>query len=72
MCALFGVAPIASLFVKEYDLNQEHVTEQGFVNGANKVGQNRMSLTQKWRRLRLLPTFDLKLYWEMAEKNTWQ
>jgi hypothetical protein len=40
MCALSGVALIASLYVKEYDLNQEHVTEQGFVNGANKAGQN--------------------------------
>jgi hypothetical protein len=33
-----------------------------------RIRQDRMSLTQKWRRLRLLPTFDLKLYWEMAEE----
>ena len=33
MCGLAGIAMIANFFVKGYDLNQEHKTDQGFVNG---------------------------------------
>jgi hypothetical protein len=32
MCALAGVVLLGSLFVKEYDMNQEHVTDQGFMH----------------------------------------
>ena len=38
MCALAGVALIASLFIEEYDMNQEHLTEQGFVTGGKQAG----------------------------------
>ncbi|KAI9784351.1 MAG: hypothetical protein M1839_002412 [Geoglossum umbratile] len=33
MCGMSGLAMLASLCVKGYDLNQEHLTEQGFANG---------------------------------------
>lgn len=35
MCGIAGVSLIISLFIKEYDLNQVHETDQGFV-GENK------------------------------------
>jgi len=38
MCALSGFALIASFFVVEYSLNQEHVTDQGFIgDGKDKT-----------------------------------
>jgi hypothetical protein len=36
MCAFAGFALIASLLVKEYDMNQENLTEQGFLDGERR------------------------------------
>lgn len=33
MCGLAGISMLVHAFVKEFDLNQEHITDQGFANG---------------------------------------
>lgn len=48
MCGLAGVSTLANLFVQSYDLNQKHVTEQGFI-GAGKDETDPVSLGEKQR-----------------------
>lgn len=36
MCALSGIAMIMNFFAREYELDQAHVTEQGFISGSKK------------------------------------
>lgn len=38
MCALSGTAMIVNFFAKEYELDQAHVTEQGFIASQEKKG----------------------------------
>lgn len=38
VCGVAGISLIISLFIKEYDLNQVHETDQGFVGGKKDTG----------------------------------
>lgn len=47
MCGLAGLATFANLFVQGYDLNQVHVPEQGFVDGAIDRTSERPSMEKR-------------------------
>jgi hypothetical protein len=40
MCGLAGLALLATVFIKGYDLNQALATEQGFVDTGERVSEN--------------------------------
>lgn len=50
MCGLAALATVANLFVQSYDLNQVHVTEQGFMGGEKAQAPSPLSMeTQETR-----------------------
>jgi hypothetical protein len=49
MCGLAGLALLATVFIKRYDLNQALATEQGFVDagkGVSEKGVEKMALAE--------------------------